>query len=72
MKRSEKQLPSKANFGHFFKLNCLGLNSVKGLRVTKIVKETRFEGVWGRVRIKKFPETIIYKIFETNSSFHLK
>ena len=45
----------------------------KAVRVTKIVKEIKFEGVLGRVRIKKaFPETISYKIFETNSSFHEK
>ena len=46
---------------------------MKGLRVTKIVKQIKFEGVWGRVRSKNlFPEPTIYKIFETNSSFHVK
>ena len=46
---------------------------MKGLRVTKIVKETKFEGVWGRVKSKKmFPETVIHKISEINSSFHVK
>ena len=46
---------------------------MKGLRVIKNVKEITFEGVWGRIRIKKkFPETITHKIFETNSSFHVK
>ena len=46
---------------------------MKGLRVTKIVKEIKFEWGLGQVRSKKlFPETIIHKIFETNSSFHVK
>ena len=41
--------------------------------VTKIVKKIKFERVWGRLRSKKmFPETIIYKIFGRNSSFHMK
>ena len=45
---------------------------MNGLRVTKIVKEIKFEGVWGELKAKKlFPETIIHKIFETNSSFHV-
>ena len=30
----------------------LGLNSVKGLRVTKTVKEITFEGVWGELESK--------------------
>ena len=45
---------------------------MKGLRVTKNVKEIKFKGVWGGggVRIKKrFPEIITYKVFETNSGF---
>ena len=46
---------------------------MKDLRVTKIVKEIKFKGVWGQVRSKKlFPETIIHKISETSSSFHGK
>ena len=46
---------------------------MKGLRVTKIVKEVKFEGVWGELESKKrFTETMIQKIFETNSSFHVK
>ena len=46
---------------------------MKGLRVTKDVKETKFEGIWGELIANKiFPETIILKIFETNSSFHVK
>ena len=46
---------------------------MKGLTVTKIVKEIKFEGVWGNLETKKmFLETIIHKIFETNSSFYVK
>ena len=46
---------------------------MKGLTVTKIVKKIKFEGVWGELESKKrFPETISHKIFETNSSFHVK
>ena len=46
---------------------------MKGLRVTKIVKEIKFEEVWGKLKAKKiFPDTIIPKIFEANSSFHVK
>ena len=49
----------------------LDCNSVKGLRVTKNVKEIKFEGVWGELELKKsFQRT--HKIFETNSSFHVK
>ena len=42
---------------------------MKGYRVNKIVKEIKFEGVWGE---KLFPEKIIHKIFETKSGFHEK
>ena len=46
---------------------------MKGLRVTKNVKELKFQGVSGELESKKkFPETITDKIFETNSSFHVK
>ena len=31
----------------------LGLNSAKDLRVTKNVKEIKFEGVWGELELKK-------------------
>ena len=51
----------------------LGWNCVKGLRVTKIVKQIKFKGVRGQVRSKKlFAETTIHKILETNSSFYVK
>ena len=46
---------------------------MKGSRVTKIVNEIKFEQVSGELEENKmFPETIIHKIFETNSSFHMK
>ena len=46
---------------------------MKGLRVTKNVKEIKFEGVWGKLESKKrFPETITHKIFDTNSGFRMK
>ena len=46
---------------------------MKGLRVTKIVKEIRFEGVWGNLKAKKkIPPTTNYKIVQTNPSFHVK
>ena len=72
MKRLEKHLPSKTNFRAFCHLITPGF-SVKGLRVTKIVKDVKFEGVLVELESKKkFPETITHKIFETNSSFHVK
>ena len=56
---------------------------MKGLRITKIFKETKFDGVWGELESKIFEtrdhqsgnifsETIIQKIFETKPSFHVK
>ena len=45
---------------------------MKGRRVTKNVKEIKFQGVWVSLNKKKFPETTTHKIFETNSSFHMK
>ena len=46
---------------------------MKGLRVTKIAKEIKFEGVWGELEAEKvFPKSTIHKIFETNFSFHVK
>ena len=45
---------------------------MKDLRVTKNVKEIKFEGVWGELESKKCPETITHKIFKTNSCFHVK
>ena len=70
----EQQLSSKANFGSFSNLiaQTLGSNSVKDLRVTKVVKVIKLGGVWHELIKKRFPETINQKIFETNSSFHVK
>ena len=46
---------------------------MKSLRVTKIAKEIKFEGVWGELEAKKiFAETIIHEISETNFCFHVK
>ena len=46
---------------------------MKDLRFAEIVKEIKYEGVWGELESKKkFPEKITHKISETNSSFHLK
>ena len=55
MKSWEKQLPSKANIRTFLSLTALilGQNSVKDIKVTKIVKEIKFEGVWGELELKK-------------------
>ena len=45
----------------------------KGLTVNRSTKENRFKGVWDELEAKKlFEDTIIHKIFETNSSFHVK
>ena len=51
VKRSEKQLPSKANFSLFYNLIALimGHKSVQDLRVTKIVKEIKFVKVSGEL-----------------------
>ena len=54
MKGSEKQLPIKANcctFCNFITL-ILSSNFVNELRVTKIVKRIKFEGVWGELKAK--------------------
>ena len=40
---------------------------MKGLRVTKVVKEVKFEGALRELNKKKIPETIIYKTHETLS-----
>ena len=46
---------------------------MKGLRVAKIVEEINFEGVWSELEANKgFSETTSHKVFETNSSFHVK
>ena len=46
---------------------------MKGVRVTKTVKEMRSAVAWGELEAKKlFSERIIHKIFETSPSFHVK
>ena len=46
---------------------------MKDIRVNKIVKETRTEGLWGELESKKgFQRQSFKKISETNSSFHVK
>ena len=42
------------------------------LRPTKNVKEVQFAGFWGKLKEKEIPETIHHKIFESDSSFHVK
>ena len=51
----EKLLPSEASLALFCNLIALVLvyNSVKDLRVTKTVKEIKFEGIWGELESKK-------------------
>ena len=51
--------------GLFYHLIALAL-------VTKNVKAIKFEGVWDDLESKKFPQTATHKIFENNSSFHVK
>ena len=46
---------------------------MKGLRVSTVVKEANFEGVWDKLETKKmFRDTITHKIFETNSMEKVK
>ena len=45
---------------------------MKDFRLTKNAKEIKFGGVWYEVEKKKFPEIITHKIFEINSSLHVK
>ena len=47
---------------------------MKGLRVTKFVNEIKFEEVWSELEAKtSFQRQFsIHKIFESNSSFHVK
>ena len=48
----------------------LGWNSVKSIKVTKIAKEIKFEGVLGQVKIRsRFPETF-RKIFFCSLSLY--
>ena len=44
---------------------------MNGVRVTKNVKEIKFDGVCSKLEAKKcFQRQIIYKISETNFNFH--
>ena len=54
MKSSEKQSPSKASFRpcHLIAL-ILGQSSVEGVKVTKNIKEMKFEEVWGEIESKR-------------------
>ena len=47
---------------------------MKFLQVTKIVKEIKFEEVWGELEAvtKMFPETITHRIYESGSGFQEK
>ena len=45
---------------------------MKRFTVTRIVNEFKFGTGWGKTEAKKFPETIFLKIFDTNSSLHVK
>ena len=48
---------------------------MKGIRVTKNVKEITFEEVLAKPRVrikKKFPEAISHRISKTNSTFHVR
>ena len=65
--QSEK-LSSKANFCPFLQLN--RSNSVKGLRVMKIVKEIKFEGFWGELESKKgFQRQLVTKYLRLHLVF---
>ena len=45
---------------------------MKGPGVSNVVTGSKFEGVWGELETKKvFPETIIHKVSETNTNFHV-
>ena len=45
---------------------------VKGLSVSKIVKNSSLKGPGATYKQKQFAVTIIHKIFKKNSSFHVK
>ena len=61
----------RQNFALFRKLVALtlGYNGVKGLRATKIVTQIGLKRLGGKTL---FPDKIMDKIFETNSSFLVK
>ena len=46
---------------------------MKGLRVTKNVKEINCEEIWGEFEPKKtFRDTVTHKLCDTNTSLHMK
>ena len=55
MRKLEKQLSRKVNFGPFLNLIALTLhqNIARGLSVIKNVNEIKFEGVWCKLDTKK-------------------
>ena len=70
-----KKLSSKERLCPVLQINCpiSRLKHCQSLRVTKIVQQIKFKGVWDELESKKLSlETISCKIFETNSSFHVK
>ena len=73
LKRSRNQLPNKINFSAFLKISCSNFRLKLRERswVTKVLEQIKFEEVWVRSK-NMFPETITHKIFDTNSSFHVK
>ena len=74
-KNSESIYQARQILAYFCKLGALMLreNYLKGLRVTKIVKQLKFQGSLRWVKNKKlFAEIIILKIFGTNCNFHVK
>ena len=75
VKRSESSYQVNQNFTTFLQITGSNFNLKLCQRpksYENVPKNHIWRGLW-RARIKKlFPETIIYKIFETNSSFHVK
>ena len=75
VERSEKQLGSKATFSTFLQLGCLNfkLKLCERPWSYKSCEQDQVPRCLGRVRRKAmFPETIIHKVFEKSSSFHVK
>ena len=75
MKRLEKQLSRKANFGRFLQLNRSNFKLKQRERphsYQNYQKKTTLKGSGATQNQNMFPETISHKKFETNSSFHMK
>ena len=75
MKRAEKYLLSKKNFSSFLQISCSNF-TLKLCQRPSIYQNSQKHKIClglGRIRSKKtFSETIVHKIFETNSSFNVK